>query len=75
MAPKVNLKKTQIWMQTVIMHPGTNQEAVAAKKSQALVSKATIPTISSSVQKPRFFPAYRDLSGHVFGPASRGLGL
>ena len=43
MAPKVNLKKTQHWMQTVIMHPGTDQQAVAARKSQALVPKQQFP--------------------------------
>ena len=72
MAPKVNLKKTQYWMQTVIMHPGTDQEAVAAKKSQALVPKRQFPQVGPSVQNPGFFPAYRHLSGHVFGTASRG---
>ena len=64
MAPKVNLKKTQSWMQTVIMHPGTDQEAVAAKKSQALVSTRHFPQLvlpSRTLNSFQRIGIYRDM--------------
>lgn len=64
MAPKLNLKKTQHWMQTVIMHPGTDQQAVAAKKSQALVSKQQFPQLvlpSRTLNSFQRIGIYRDM--------------
>ena len=64
MAPKVNLKKTQHWMQTVIMHPGTDQQAVAARKSQALVPRQQFPHLvlpSRTLDSFQRIGIYRDM--------------
>lgn len=64
MAPKVNLNKTQHWMQTVIMHPGTDQEAVAARKSQALVPRRIFPHLilpSKTLDSLQRIGIYRDM--------------
>jgi hypothetical protein len=64
MAPKVKLKRTQHWMQTVIMHPGTNQEAVASRKAQALVSKRLFPRLvlrSKTLDSYQRIGIYRDM--------------
>jgi hypothetical protein len=64
MAPKVKLKRTQHWMQTVIMHPGTNQEAVASRKAQALVSKRIFPRLvlrSKALDSYQRIGIYRDM--------------
>ena len=38
MAPEPGLAKTQEWMQTVIIHPGSDREAVASPKAREMVS-------------------------------------
>jgi hypothetical protein len=64
MAPKVKLKRTQHWMQTVIMHPGTNQRAVASRKAQALVPKRLFPQLvlrSKTLDSYERIGIYRDM--------------
>jgi len=64
MAPKVSLKRTQGWVQTVIIHPGTNEEAVASRKAQALVSKRLFPRLvlrSKTLDSYERIGIYRDM--------------
>ncbi len=64
MAPRVKLKRTQHWMQTVIMHPGTNEEAVGAKEAQALVSGRLFPKVvlrSKTLDSYQRIGIYRDM--------------
>jgi hypothetical protein len=51
-------------MQTVIMHPGTNEEAVASRKAQALVSKRLFPRLvlrSKTLDSYQRIGIYRDM--------------
>jgi hypothetical protein len=51
-------------MQTVIMHPGTNKEAVAAKEAQALLSKQLFPQLvlrSKTLDSYQRIGIYRDM--------------
>jgi len=64
MAPKAKLKRTQHWMQTVILHPGTNEQAVASRKAQALVSKRLFPRLvlrSKTLDSYQRIGIYRDM--------------
>src|SRR5262249_30678912 len=64
MAPKVKLKRTQHWMQTVIMHPGSDKQAVASKQAQALVSKQLFPRVvlrSKTLNSYQRIGIYRDM--------------
>jgi len=64
MAPKLSLEKTQSWMQEVIMHPGTNEEAVASRKARAIVSERRFPRIvlpSKTLNSYLRIGIYRDM--------------
>jgi hypothetical protein len=64
MAPRLSLKNTQFWMQEVIMHPGTNEEAVASPKAQAIVSKRRFPRVvlpSKTLDSYLRIGIYRDM--------------
>ncbi len=64
MAPKLSLEKTQFWMQEVIMHPGTNEEAIASPKAQAIVSERRFPRVvlpSKTLNSYLRIGIYRDM--------------
>jgi hypothetical protein len=64
MAPKLSLEKTQFWMQEVILHPGTDEEAVASPKARAIVSERRFPRIvlpSKTLSSYRRVGIYRDM--------------
>jgi hypothetical protein len=64
MAPKIKLKRTQHWMQTVIMHPGSNEQAVASRKARALVSERLFPRLvlrSETLDSYQRIGIYRDM--------------
>ena len=45
MAPKSGLARTQRWMQALIMHPGSDEEAVASEVAQAVVPAREFPKV------------------------------
>ena len=45
MAPKPGLARTQRWMQSVIMHPGSDEEAIASEVAQAVVPAREFPKV------------------------------
>ena len=45
MAIKPGLARTQRWMQSVIMHPGSDEEAVASEVAQGVISAREFPQV------------------------------
>ena len=45
MASKPGLARTQRWMQSVIMHPGSDEEAVASEVAQGVISAREFPQV------------------------------